>query len=530
MKRFIPLLNIVLALSLLVAGCTAPTPEVVEKEVIVEKPVVETVVVEKEVVKEVEKIVEVTPVPVDYGKVTFLSTQGVPIEEAEAMRGVVLADFPGEVEFIGSEYEFFEDTVLSEVKAGKGSVDVLGALYGQYPTLLAAGALQDVGALMAELGDRGIPASSVELGKLGTDTQYYVPWMQATYICAANKKALEYLPAGADAEVLTWEQYRDWAKNIYEATGEKKVGFPVDGLLHRFLEGYIYPSYTGGMVTTFRSPEAVEMWEFVIDMWQYVHPQSMVYGFMQEPLLAEEVWVAWDHTARLIEAFKERPDDFVALPSPSGPKGLGFMNVAVGLAIPVTAPNQEGAEALIEYMTRPEVQVAVLREIGFFPVVDVEFPATMPVGTRMEGEAVSKQAAALNAVPAMLPVGLGPRSGEINEIYRDAFTRIVIDGEDIETVLAEEAVNLQTLLDETGAPCWPPDPPSVGACQLAEITPPLVLLAPMAMGIEKLDPSTKKTRCPNHRPSSSVSLSKAAATRCKRSSKTTNGSRARAWQ
>ncbi|MBC8248971.1 MAG: extracellular solute-binding protein [Anaerolineales bacterium] len=459
MKRLVTLLVVVAVLASFVA-CAAPTPEVIEKEVIVEKEVPVTV----EVVKEI--IVEVPAVPVDYGWVTFLSTQGVPIEEAEAMRGVVLRDFAGQAEFVPSEYEFFEDTVLAEAQAGKGNVDVLGALYGQYPTLLAAGALQDVGALMAKLSDRGIPASSIELGKLGTDTQYYVPWMQATYICAANKVALEYLPAGADVEALTWEQYRDWGKNIYEATGEKKLGFPVDGLMHRFLEGYIYPSYTGGMVTTFRSPEAVEMWEFVIDMWQYVHPQSMVYGFMQEPLLAEEVWVAFDHTARLIEAFKTRPDDFVALPAPSGPKGLGYMPVAVGLAIPVTAPNQEGAEALIEYMTRPEVQVAVLREIGFFPVIDIEFPGYVALGIRMEGEAVAKQAAAANAVPAMLPVGLGPRGGEINKIYRDAFTRIVIDGEDIETVLASEAANLQTLMDETGAPCWPPDPPSVGACQV----------------------------------------------------------------
>jgi len=459
MKRTLFALLVIVAIVMTsCAPAATPTPKVITKK--------ETVVVKETQIVEATKIVEVTPVPVDYGKVTFLSTQGVPIEEAEKMRGIVLADFPGQVEFVPSEYEHFEDTVLAAVKAGKGDVDVLGALYGQFPTLLAAGALQDVGALMAKLSDRGIPKAFVELGKLGTDTQYYVPWMQATYICAANKKALEYLPAGADAEALTWEQYRDWAKNIYEATGEKKLGFPVDGLLHRFLEGYIYPSYTGGMVTTFRSPEAVEMWEFIKDMWEYVHPQSMVYGFMQEPLLAEEVWVAWDHTARLINAFKERPDDFVALPAPSGPKGLGFMPVAVGLAIPVTAPNQEGAEALIDYMTRPEVQVAVLREIGFFPVIDIEYPGYVAKGIRMEGEAVSKQAAAPNAVPAMLPVGLGPRSGEINKIYRDAFTRIVIEGEDIETVLESEAKNLQTLMNETGAPCWPPDPPSVGACQV----------------------------------------------------------------
>ncbi|MFQ6057347.1 MAG: ABC transporter substrate-binding protein [Anaerolineae bacterium] len=56
---------LVLALSLLVisglAACAPPTPVVVEKEVVVEKPVVETVEVVKEVV--VEKVVTATPVP-----------------------------------------------------------------------------------------------------------------------------------------------------------------------------------------------------------------------------------------------------------------------------------------------------------------------------------------------------------------------------------------------------------------------------------------------------------------------------------
>ncbi|MDH3682999.1 MAG: hypothetical protein OEV40_23975 [Acidimicrobiia bacterium] len=72
-----------------------------------------------------------------------------------------------------------------------------------------------------------------------------------------------------------------------------------------------------------------------------------------------------------------------------------------------------------------------------------------------------------DALPALLPVGLGERGGEISQIYRDTFNRIVISGEDIQGVLDEQSSLLQTLLDETGAACWAPDPPSSGACQLA---------------------------------------------------------------
>ena len=77
MKRFTLLVYVVVSVSLVLAACAPPTPEVVEKEVVIEKPVVETVVVEKEKVVEkpvvetvvvekevvLEKIVTPTPVP-----------------------------------------------------------------------------------------------------------------------------------------------------------------------------------------------------------------------------------------------------------------------------------------------------------------------------------------------------------------------------------------------------------------------------------------------------------------------------------
>jgi multiple sugar transport system substrate-binding protein len=83
---------------------------------------------------------------------------------------------------------------------------------------------------------------------------------------------------------------------------------------------------------------------------------------------------------------------------------------------------------------------------------------------QLEAEAVEKLANADDAVPALLPVGLGERGGEINQIFRNAFDRVVFEGEDIATVLDEEGDALQALLDETGAPCWAPDPPSDGPC------------------------------------------------------------------
>jgi len=402
------------------------------------------------------------------GQVTFMSTQFNIVEESDKIR-TILADY-GEVEFVPSEEGSMIDLLRAEAETGEGTVDLIGALHGTYPVLQAEDVLFDLSDLLARIEENyELPESFVTLGKLGTeDYQYYIPWMQATYIMAAHVSALDYLPEGADINALTWEQFAEWAKNIYDGTGEAQTGLPVAGLFHRFLEGYLYPSFTGGMVTGFKSPEAVAMWEwFRDDLWPYIHPQSVTsYEFMQEPLLAGEVILAFDHTARLINAFSEKPEEFVGFPAPTGPAGLGFMPVVAGLAVPYTSPNPDGAEALIEFLLLPETQSRVLQDLAFFPVVGGVDTGNLPAGVAIEAAAVEAQAASPNALPALLPVGLGDRGGEINEIYRNAFSRIVLNGEDIQTVLDAEGAALQALMDETGAPCWPPDAVSEGACQL----------------------------------------------------------------
>jgi multiple sugar transport system substrate-binding protein len=406
----------------------------------------------------------------DEEPVNFQSTQFNIIEEAEKARAIV-ADFAG-ANFLPIEEGPLIDLLIAENDSGVGNSDLIGALHGTYPSLVQRDLLFDLSELTERLdAEYDIADSFVELGKMGTtDYQYYVPWIQATYVMAANEEALAYLPEGVDLNALTWAELADWAAAMAEGTGENKLGFPVDGLFHRFLQGYIFPSYTGGMVTEFRGESAVEMFEFLKnDLWPYVNAESITYSFMNEPLLSGEVWVAFDHTARLIPAFEAMTNGdtdltFVAFPAPSGPAGLGFMPVVAGLGVPFSAPNPDGAEALIEFMLTPETQSAVLRDLGFFPVVSGVDMDNLPPHVAALAEAVSNQANAENALPSLLPVGLGDRGGEINEIFRAAFTRIIFDGEDIEAVLAAEGERLNTLLSETGAACWPPDAPSEDAC------------------------------------------------------------------
>lgn len=396
----------------------------------------------------------------------FLSTQLRPVEEAQKVRQIILKGGPAGVNFIVEEPSPFTVRMNAETQAGKRTISMVGALHGELQPLVPMKALDNVDDLAAMAKERGVPVNLMELGKLGTPNLVYVPWMQATYVMAAKKSALQYLPAGADVNALTYAQLKDWAKNIQEKTGKRALGFPAGpkGLMARFFQGYLYPSYTGGVVTTFRNADAEAMWASFKDLWQYVNPNSTNYDFMQEPLMAGEVLVAFDHIARLKDALVEAPNDYVTFPAPAGPKGRGYMPVIAGLGIAKDAPNRPGAVAAIDHLLKPETQVKLAAELGFFPVVKAQLPADLSGGVKLLAEGVDKTQNAKDALVSLLPVGLGAKGGEFNKVYMDTFQRIVLRGEPVKAALDAQAAQLKAIIDETKAPCWAPDKESAGAC------------------------------------------------------------------
>lgn len=394
-------------------------------------------------------------------EVLFWSTQAKPVEEAQAMREQVLSGYDGEVDYQPNDGGPWLTRLNAELQAGDGTIGVLGALHGDFSAMNPDD--------LVDLSDMGVMSASGtfnDLAKLGTDSMQYIPWMQASYIMAANKEALQYLPEGADINALTYDQLIAWAANAHEAAGEPKFGFPAGpkGLKHRFFQGYLYPSYTNGVVRTFASDEAVTAWEAFRKLWEHTNPASTNFSFMQEQLLSGDAWIVFDHTSRLANAFNERPDDFVAFPAPAGPTGRGFMPVLAGVAIPRTAPDMDAAKALVAHMLKPETQIATLRATNFFPVVDVALPDDLPPSVKAAGDAVAKMSGSDDANPGLLPAGLGDKGGDFNRVFVDSFERIVLAGQDIRTVLDDQKGTLAAIMNETGAPCWAPDAPSDGAC------------------------------------------------------------------
>jgi multiple sugar transport system substrate-binding protein len=403
--------------------------------------------------------------PASAEDLVFLSTQLRPIEEAQKVRDMVLKGAP-KTTYVVDEPSPFAVRVKAEVEANKHTIGVMGALHGELQPLAPMGALDAIDDVAAKVANRGIPAGLMSLGKLGGDKQLYIPWMQATYVLVVKKDALPYLPAGADVNALTYDQLSAWGKAIADKTGQRRLGFPAGpkGLFPRFLQGNLYPSYTASMVSEFRSADAEKMWTDFKALWASVNPNASSYDFMQEPLQAGEVWIAWDHIARVKEALTAEPDSYLVVPPPAGPKGRAYMPVVAGLAIAKGAPDRASAVALIEHLTKPETQLLVARELGFFPVVDAKLPPDLSPGVKLLADGIAKTQGAKDALVALLPVGLGDKGGEFNKVFLDTFQRIVQRNEPVRATLDAQAEVMRGIIGATKAPCWAPDKASTGPC------------------------------------------------------------------
>lgn len=391
----------------------------------------------------------------------FASTQMVPAAEQIFAKSVLVKGFADEsgisVEFIPMEAPDLFTRLSAEVSAQKVTISLVGELHGGLDLMNTKVLLDDLSgiSLPNRTFIKALEDYSVLAGK-----KVYVPWMQATYVMAINKKAFHYLPAGLKAEDVTgasekwtYDALLNWSKNLNDAFKGPKLGFPMGpkGLWHRFLHGYIYPSFTGYQAAAFDSVQAVKLWEYFKGLRPYVHPSSSVWESMDEPLLKEEVLIAWDHTARVKNAVIEKPEDFAIVPAPRGPQGRGYITVAVGLAIPAGAPQKENAVKLIDYLTSPDIQVKMLENIGFFPTIK-EAEGVIPEGPlKILAAGVLAQSGSPDSVIALIP-SLGAKGGEFSAAYRDAFTKIVIEGADIGTTITTAGDKLRAIFKEVGVP------------------------------------------------------------------------------
>jgi multiple sugar transport system substrate-binding protein len=440
MKRFLLLAGISLLLAALVAGCAQPTPETIVEEV--------EVPVEVVVTEEVEVPVEVE-VPAE--ALVLSSEMFSPPAEQTFFINEILKPFEEEtgiaVDFQNIKGEDMFDRVTVQQETGHVTTDVILAFNGRFPWYTDVGYVEPLDDVAGAWGDRTI-LTAFDTTAVADGTRYFVPISADVYLLIANNDALPYLPAGADIETLTYDQYADWAVAVAEGEGEGKVcitGIPQKMWIYQFgTSALAYGLNPAGVsepafpnVNSEASQEAWGRWAKIGAADGFV-PTILNIDNCTDPLMREEAWLSVTHNARVGQVYASNETQFTAGPAPFGEAGVGTIAGAHGLGIVKGSDNYDAAVLLVEYLTRPDIQVKMNKGTGGFVPVVAE--AIDLLGDDPTDEIIRKALIVMeNGVTSYLPVADFEDWGAVKKVFDDVFEQMVLGGDGtVDTALLEE--------------------------------------------------------------------------------------------
>ena len=373
------------------AGCgAAPTPEVVEKEVVVEKPVVQTVVVEKEVPveKEVVKtvVVEVAKEPevvtIEYWQYFFEARQ-------DAMNRLIQkfqAENPNIRVIHNSEipYAEFRDKVAASVPAGVGA-DVITLFYGWLPAWIDAGYL-------VPLPEDEFPPSWIEgnftplvKGVKFQGKYWALPTAVRTLSLFWNKDL--FTAAGLDPEKppQTLDEFVDIAKKttkLDDAGNYLVEGHAVgmDAQAHHWFREVLVRQFGGqpfsedNRKVTWNSEAGCEAWKWLTAFdTDYKTGSNDLYDGTTNAFLQGKEALHIDGSFRLGTIARNAPDlNFGVAPLPAGPDGSRYTFGSYwthGITTKGAADPRRMAAAIkfLKFITSPEAGTLWVNKVGELP-------------------------------------------------------------------------------------------------------------------------------------------------------------------
>jgi multiple sugar transport system substrate-binding protein len=486
MKRLVTLLVVLAALASFVAACAAPTPEVVEKEVVVEKPVVQTVVVEKEklvekpvvqtievekqvpvekkvvetvvVEKEVEVVVTATPVP----EVKPEGPIGVSFWHnwaPEGPQGLVLQS-------LVDEFNESQEEVLVTITytGGNNRQKIAAALAAGSPPQMVwektsyAARLFDADQLVPI--DEYIVGSELIkpddfFGRLLEMERYMgkiiaMPFENSSIAVYYNKKmfadaGVEPPPADGD---WTWNDFIEIAKQFSDPDNDQWGWQPrihYSTFLQMFWSGG-GELYSDDLRTSAldQGDAAAKTLQMLYDM-VYTHKITTMdppeAGFANE-LMPLYISGSWD-IARLKEA---NPDlDFAVVPMPKHPdtgQNINYWYEKCLMLLKTTPAAQDAAWKFMEWFMSPEIHARWCVEAGYLPITK---PAAATetwqsyVAEHPDAQPFVQQAETMRQAPPGAPWG---------SVVRGLIDKVMHEETTIEQAIAEQKELHQTQLDD----------------------------------------------------------------------------------
>ncbi|MBA7574446.1 hypothetical protein ES708_16252 [subsurface metagenome] len=365
----------------------------------------------------------------------------VPAEQEFILENVIMP-FERENHCIVSFQIMDDDMLLDRAKIQQETdhvtTDIVCAYVANMWEWIEEGYVEDLTSYVKSWDDRNF-SPAFEYGTNFEGKQYFVPVGADVYLTIANKKALEYLPSGANLENLTWEDFAKWSNAIAQGEGEGKTvvtGIPMKSFIYQF--GAISLSY-GATFPDINTPEAIKAWEILVSMKDDFIPAVLNIDNCIDPMKRQESWLSWMHCARAGSVYVSNETLYSVAPAPEGPAGIGSIAGVSGYGIMKGAPHKELAIKFLEFITRPDMQVKISKGTGgFIPPVE---EALNYLGDDPEDEVVAKAIMVLSKGRVSgVPGGDYQDWGAVKKVFDDVFLAMVLNGDGtVDTALLEKA-------------------------------------------------------------------------------------------
>ena len=283
------------------------------------------------------------------------------------------------------------------------------------------------------------------------EREYFMPIIGNIYILIANKKALPYLPKGADINNLTWDQFADWAINMKSVNGYGRTvlsGVSLNSFIYQF--GACALSF-GAKFPEIDSEGAKKAWkifEKIANANAFV-PNIRIVSDCTTVMQTHQAWLSILNNTKAGEVYTGDPDSYVLASMPRGSAGRASIVGFSGMGVMKNSKNMKLALKVLKYFSEPKLQIKVARETGgFFPASS---DALKYLDTKKPEDVVIKKAVQelnSNIILMSVPSQNYLKWEAVKQLFDNIFQNIILSRKKLTNIRLEEAEKELKLLEK----------------------------------------------------------------------------------
>jgi len=339
------------------------------------------------------------------------------------------------VEPIAIESDNLINKLTAEVDSGNFSVDMFAQDVNNLSALVARDLVADLSEYKSEIPEKVIPG--MEDVATFNEKLLFLPYRPNVEITFYNEKKFNKYDMNPPQN---WDELLKVAKTFKQEEGQGRVamkaGLDGDNVIHMF----DFIRSAGGDPYVLNDEGSIKAFKYMQKLYPYLAEQSSkaTWDTMNQFLEKDSVYLGQNWPFYIPQFHKHGKDEIQAYSGWSGPEKESHTLGGEVIGIPKGSKKVDEAIKFAKFLMTKEVQELLVSELAW-PSVRSDAYGLVQGYQKPYFEAIK------NALEHAEPRGNVPYWGDAEEIYTEAFQKIVVEGQNVEENLNEAAKQLQKL-------------------------------------------------------------------------------------